>query len=251
MANPFQTPDTEKSFSGLIDAAIMATGKPGSLIYAVQAANLTIRECQAMGLFARDLIEDTLIPTDPTSTTYVWTRPVNFRKLRTAKYTVSRVYPDFILPGKKQAHQCEYFYAADNYFVFSGVPANDTIDIATYYWSTRLAYYGQLGIDTSIFPGGPYQTRPAFYDELLGIWQYLNSDGSEYVDTTGDPDTDAALQKVVSNWLTQDWYDLVLSGTKEKVWRSTGDARGPVEFSSYQTSKKLLQTTSGYEAEGF
>lgn len=256
MANPFQTPPNEQSFSSLIDDAILATGKPGSLLAAIQHANLCIRECQGLGLFARDLDEDTLtVDTDPP---FTWTRPPYFRTLRTVKYNKyingsncprEKIFPKFLMPGKIQKEERYYFYAADDYYAFNGVCNGDTIDIATYYWATPLSYYAQLGANTNIFPGGPYPTRLAYYDIDAGQWMYLV--GTEYETTTGNPTTDASYQALSSNWLTTDWRPLILSGTKAKIWNSVGDPRGNVEYSLYKQNQTLLRNTTGREAEGF
>lgn len=247
MAAPFQTPGNEKSFSGLIDSAIVQTGKPGSLIAAVSFANLTIRECQAFGLFARDLLEEQLVVD---AVPFTWSRPANFRKLRTAKYVNTCCFPKFYLPGKIQQGVCEYFYAADDYFVFKGASVGETINLANYYWRKRLVYYGRLGTLTVQYPGGPYLNRPAYYDDELNKWQYLNSDETAYVDTTGDVTVDAIRRANTSNWLISDWFDLILAGTKAKLFSGSDDNRANREYATFKAAQKLLQTTEAYEAEG-
>lgn len=249
MALPFQTPSNEKSFSSLIDEVILATGRPGSLINAVQAANLTVRECQTLGLFARDMDELAYVVD---VTPYVFTRipnPGPWRILRTAKYVNAGVYPGLAMPGKKQKNLDNYFYAVNNDYVFSGVMVGDTLALAAYWWAKSLTYYARYGTNTAQFPGGPYDIRPAYYDDNLNKWQYWT--GTVYADTTGVPATDALYQLQSTNWLVSDWRDLIISGTKSKVWNSVNDTRGPIEFSAYKASQKLLQVTSGREAEGF
>jgi hypothetical protein len=253
MATPFKTPPNELSFSGLIDAAIMATGKPNLLTNAVSYANAVVRECQALGLFARDMIEDALlVPSDQDpNSAYVWTRPPLFRSLRAVKYISADVYPKLALPGRIQRNTRHYFYAADNYFTFKGACAGETIATATYYWSRRLGYYGALNVSTANFPGGPYDIRPAFYDTDEQKWQYLNTAETAYVDTTGDPVVDAARQLIVSNWLVQDWYDLILSGTINKILTRGGDPRSGAEFSNYTRMQAVMKSSTAYESEGF
>lgn len=274
MANPFITPPNQKCFSALVDDAVLATGKPGSLVSVVQQMNLTIRETQGLGLFARDLREWELCVVDTTPVTpppyqvqlmghhVIWNRPRFFRKLRTVEYRGAtnmdssgnwhrreRIYPDFALPGKIQKSKFEYFYSADDYFVFNGLYCNTEIKLALYRWSQPLSYYAQSGVNTSQFPGGPYDTRLAYYDTLLEQWMYWT--GSAYATTTGSTTTDESYRKLSTNWLIADWSTLILSGTKAKVWGSAGDPRGPVEFSLYKALQRELQLTSGYEAEGF
>ena len=250
MAQPFQTPPNEQSFSGLIDAAILATGRPGQLTAAVQFANVVVRECQALGLFAQDMIEDSFVVSDANAAITL-DRPPLFRSLRTVKYVTANVYPDLALPGKKQKNKENFFYAADNYFVFKGPTTGEIVAYATYYWSKPLGYYSRLGVSTSIFPSGPYAIRPAYYDLNESKWQYLNADEDGYEDTTGSTSEDEARQKLVSNWLVSSWYDLILSGTKTKIWTSAGDPRGATEYSVYKQLQKTLQNTSAYEGEAF
>lgn len=258
---PFKTPANQQSFSGLVDAAVMATGKPASLISIVQYANNVVRECQALGLFAADMEEvQLLVPQgqDNSGVAYTWTVPGPlFRSLRTVKYipgTSSQfqgeVYPDLILPGKRQKNKTWFYYRSQNYFAFAGVSDGTTINMAQYSWLPPLGYFAMAGLNTSIFPGGPYDVRLAYYDFILQEWLYLLSDGT-YGITTGDPATDALYQAQSSNWLIQSWYDLILSGTKSKMWTSAGDPRAGAEYSNYKQQQKLLQNTSQYESENF
>lgn len=261
---PFRTPSNEQSFSSLVDNAVMATGKPQSLISIVQYANNVIRECQALGLFAADLQEEQeVVPvgTDASGSPYTWIVPPLFRSLRTVKYipgdnyTVGLgnqgpVWPDLILPGKAQRNKAWYYYRASNYFAFKGAGDNTTINLAVYSWQPILGYYTIPGLITTSFPGGPYSNRLAYYDTQLMAWQYLLVDNT-YADTTGNPATDEQYQTLSSNWLVSSWYDLILSGTKSKTWTSAGDPRAGAEYSNYKQMQKLLQNTTSYEGEGF
>ena len=253
MAVSFQTPTNEKSFSALIDNAIMATGKPQSLISIVAYANATIRECQTLGLFARDLIEDEVVVPDPLSGTFhTWERDSNtFRSLRTVKYLTADVYPELALPGRKQIDKIYYYYASDNYYVFNGVQPGETIALAKYYWARRLSYFARLGVTSTAFPGGPYSTRPAYYDEDTQLWMYLNSDEDEYLTTLGDPTEEEARRLAAINWLITDWYDVVLSGTKAKIFNQSGDPRAIAEYSLYKQLQTAMKNTVGLEGEGF
>jgi len=262
MASPFQTPQNERSFSSLIDDVISITGKPQSLISIVSYANATIRECQAFGLIARDLVEDELdIPDDfIENTAFIWTRPQWFRQLRTTKYPWlstnpfsyrGDVFPEFIEPGRKQRDKRYYFYAANNYFAFKGCVPGQTIDVAYYAWARPLLYYAQFGVSTATFPGGPYTIRPAYFDTELNIWQYLNAAGTAYENTTGDPTVDEALQEISTNWIIAEWRDMVLSGTMAKVFARATDPRATTEFAQYKQTQKLFSVANGLAATGF
>lgn len=254
MALPYQTPANEKSFSGLVDAVIMATGKPGSLVNIVQYANTVVKECQSLGLFAQDMIEDAIDVAVTDNQPIIWNRPPLFRILRTVKYQNCGVYPKLMLPGRLQKDQKYYYYAADNYFVFKGTEGqfvSDQIQYAMYRWQPALGYFNQLGVNSAIFPGGPYATRPAFYDLAAAKWQYLNATNDGYVDTTGDPAVDAQRQAVSMNWLIDQWWELILSGTKSKVFAASGDPRGAAEYSIYNQLKATMKNTVQYEGENF
>jgi hypothetical protein len=268
MALPFKTPTNQQSFSGLVDAAVMATGKPASLISITQYANNVVRECQALGLFAADLTEvQEIVPvgTDASGAPFTWNVSPLFRSLRTVQYipgdcnnpaglgggTPGPVWPDLILPGKAQRHKLWYYYRSQGFFAFAGAGDNCTINMAQYSWQPQLGYYNQQGVNSASFPGGPYDTRLAYYDIYQSEWMYLQADGVTYENTTGDPTTDAEYQALSSNWLILNWYDLILSGTKSKMWTSAGDPRAGAEYSNYKQMQKLLQNTTQYESEGF
>lgn len=227
----------------------MATGRPQSLIATVQAANLTIRQCQALGLFAQDMEELSYVVD---VTPYVFTKIANpgpWRILRTAKYVNAKTFPELAPPGKKQKTLDSYYYAVNNQYVFSGVTVGDTLALAAYWWAKSLTYYAQNGVVTTQFPGGPYPTRLAYYDDNSNKWQYWT--GTVYADTTGVAATDLLYQQQSTNWLVSDWRDLIIAGTKAKIWNSVGDPRGPVEYSAYEATKKLLMVTAGREGESF
>lgn len=259
-AIPFKTPANQQSFSGLVDAVVLATGKPASLINIVQYVNAVLQECQALGLFPQDLVEDELtVPSDLTpGTVYTWDRPPLFRSLRTVKYRFAypsgiegHVYPDLAPPGKVQHNKPWLYYSAQNYFVFKGVGPNDLIDTATYYWFPVLGYYSVPGVNTSSFPGGPYDPRPAYYDTAAMQWMYLQADGITYENSLPDPTQEPIAQNLTSNWMIQQWYNLIMSGAKNRTFLSAGDPRAGAEYSIYTRLQKLLQNTSGYEGEGF
>lgn len=253
MATLFQTPSNEKSFSALIDNVVMASGKPQSVISIVAYANATIRECQTLGLFARDLIEDTIsVPSSNTTNQHIWDRPSNlFRSLRTVKYISDDVYPELILPGRKAIGKTYFFYASDNYYVFNGCKPGETIAIAQYFWARRLDYFARLDTNTASVPGGPYTTRPAYYDSLNDEWLYLNSTEDAYVNTLGDTTEEAARRLAAINWLIEDWYDVIFSGTKAKILAASNDPRAATEYSIYKQLQKSMVNTVGLEGEGF
>lgn len=248
MVSPFVTPDNEQSFSSIVDDVIVTTGRAAAIRSIISAANLTVRECQTFGLFARDLLEETFVGD---VVPFIWTRPNYFRSVRTAKYMTSCEFPKLLLPGKYQDGQSYYYYAADDYYAFVGLQVGETLAMANYYWQKALIYYSRLSQVTTTWAGGPYATRPAYFDQAVEQWMYLNGTNNGYVSILGDPVEEALRRKNTTNWIITDWRDMVLSGTKAKIFKSFGDDRQVAEYSFYKQTQKLFAQTVGVEGEGF
>lgn len=248
MAGAFATPQREKSFSGLIDQAIRETGRAGALLAAIQYANLSVRECQAFGLFARDLLEDTFTAT---ANPHIWTRPENLRTLRAVKYQTTQIHPKLKLPGRTQDRHTEFFYAADDYYAFAGVGVGEVVAYAAYMWQEPLLYCRRLDVLSSDPLTGSYDLREAYFDRKLRTWVYLNDDEDAYVDDLGDDTEEELRRQAASNWLFSDWYDMILEGTKAKLFKGFGDERAVISYANFGNQQKLFQTTVAYEAENF
>jgi len=243
----FYTPANERSFSSLIDQAIKETGRTSSLRSIISYGNSTIRECQALGLFARDLRE---VEETATANPHIYTKPRFFRSVRAIRYATCGVYPKARLPGKVQKNQNYYFYAVDDSYVFKGPTVGEIIQMAVYYWARPLIYYGRLGQDTASYEGGPYTTRKAYFDLDEDAWMYLSAAGDSYVTTLGDEDTEAAYRLLAENWVIADWWDLVLEGIKAKIHKQFGDnERASTHYSLYKQQQVDMKKTVGFEAE--
>lgn len=253
MTGPFQTPQNEKSFSGLIDQVLLDTGRTAAMLSAIQYANATIRECHALGLFYSDLIEDQIILT---GSPFIWTRPFKFRKLRTAQIDEYKNFePDFgymkmKLPGRQQGCEDRYYYAADDYFVFVGGTSGFHLNTATYYWPKSFQYYSRLGATgVANYPGSGYTTRPAYYDKIAEEWMYLNLVGTAYVNTLGDPTEEEIRRNNAMGWMTRQWYELIQEGTKNKIFNLFGDSRAGPTFSMYKSMQGDLKSSVQFESE--
>jgi hypothetical protein len=245
ITNPFFTPQSERSFSGLVDAVVVETGRIQNLTTVIGYVNLVIRECQALGLFARDARESSVASdAEP----FVWTRPNYFRSLAAVQYG-NGIYPKFRVPGK-QGDDCAYFYAADDYFVFNGISIGDTLRLLSYSWAKPLLYYARLGVTSSVFQGGPYTVRKAYWDVEQEKWLYLNGGGTAYVATINDDDEEELRRRNASHWLIQDWYETIANGAKSKVYAQFGDQeKAGRSFVAYQANKKILQNSTGFPIE--
>lgn len=250
-AQPFLTPQNERSFSALVDRVILETGRREALLSVIQYVNLTVRECQALGLFAQDLIEETIVAT---ANPHIFTRPRGsaygqYRSLRAVKYETLSYYPKMVRPGRAIEGKTAYFYAADNYYAFHGVQVDENIHLASYYFAKPLRYFAMLGTTTSGFPGGPYTVRPAYLDTDDDTWYYLNGDGDDYTDDLGDDDVEEARQKNAMNWVLESWWDVVVEGVKAKLFKQFKDERASAAYAAYSNGLEIFRNTMAIEAE--
>lgn len=239
----FETPDREVSFSSLIDRALLETVRPTQLLQAIGYMNTVIRECQRRGLFTKDMIEDTITATaDP----HIWEPSARHRVLRTVRYTNTGIEPKFKRPMRGMMEETAYYYAADNYFVFKGVEINEEIAMANYFWAPRFSYYKRLGV--SFNPLANFEVRKAYWHSEEEVWYYLNTEGTAYVLTLGDTVEEAARRKSASFWLINEWQELVIEGTKAKIWNSVGDSRGRAAYGSYKAMQEDLLAGAAFES---
>lgn len=246
----FETPSNQRSFSALIDAAILETGQAAKIPQLVQYANLTIRECEAVGLFHQQMLELEVIAT---ANPHIWVKPARFRRMRSAKYKTQDIFPKFLKPGIIQQNKTYLYYAVEDSFVFGGVNVGESIAIAYYSWLKPLFYYPQptalTALKTAQLVGSDAVARPAYYDELEDLWYYW--DGTDYVLTLGSTTLDEAARLVSSNWLTEDWYDLILSGIIAKVMTKRGDTtKSAPYYSQYTQAKTVLAQVAVQESSG-
>lgn len=207
------------TFSAAVDDVVRRSGRPERRQDIIAYVRSTIRECQVMRYFRRDMIEDSLVADQAN---YIWTYPQEFRILRTVRYPLTNLraealYPKEILPGKLQRDQAYYYYGGPGYYVFSGTANADIIDVAYYMVSRKLPYY-------------ELAERPATFSLEDNAWSYLNP---------GTDEENAAAREKVFNWVLFNYYDLVLEGGLAKVLKTIGDLRASSTFALY----KSLQNT--------
>ena len=218
-------------FSELIDEAVAISGRPNRITDITTYANNTIRECDVLELWARDLIEAQLTAA---AVPFTWTVPTNFRQIRTANYD-NLFWPKFIEPGKKQTDHEFFYYRASDYFVFANVSTGTLVNIAYYSYLKRL-YYFAVG------------ARPAVWDPVAETWSYLS--GGVYVPTLGTDALDAAARALVTNWLLEDWYNTILTGTTAKILTAINDPRAGNNFANYKSNQGDINKGEQYAAVG-
>jgi len=244
---PYITPQNERSFSGLVDDAILVTGKPAQLTSIVGYALSTIRECQGLGTFYQDQTE---VEITATANPHVWSRPANLRSVAAVRYMTSGVWPKFIPAGPRQRDRISYYYAVDDSYVFCGVTVGETIAAQLLKWVAPKMYYGRLGDSTAQYVGGPYSVRPAYFDTETGTWKYLNTAGDAYVSSLASTALEEAARGKVWHWMLENYYDLVLEGVKTKVFAAGGDVRNAPSYALYKSLQNSFKYAVGAGAEG-
>lgn len=221
-------------FSEIVDSVARKTGRPDQILGSniSDYVNSTIRECQTLALFYKDLTEDTITNS---GSPVIWTYPPLIWKMRTVKYPDGS-FPPMIQPGRNQMDKEQYYYAASDYYVFVGTNITGVYDLVP----IKCAYYSYLP-RLSYYKDGQ---RPAVYDEAAGQWVYLDP-------TITDDNMPAAIlaRKRVTNWLLSGYPDLITEGAMAKVFKTTGDQnRAVTSYSLYKQLQVALVNSEAYEA---
>lgn len=238
MANVFETPASEMSFSGLIDEALRITGRVTALAQAVGYANAVFRECQVLGLFDGDSEEIELFAD---ASPFVYEIPPSLRTIRTAHYGYQDIYPKFLQPGAVQRYHPYLYYRVQDSYVFKGINPGEPLRLFYYKWLPRLGYFKRLEDGAPITKQFP--VRSAFYDPYSGKWSYLDRANGTYTDSLGSSEAESSARNESANWLILHWYELVLEGVKGKLWNAVGDERGKTSYSLYKSYLDDLSRT--------
>lgn len=211
------------TFSAAVDDVLVRAQRPSRQADAIAYIRQSLRECQILSLFERDMVEDQFVAT---AAPHVFIVPDKFRMLRTLRYNIPTAnqaftYPKERLPGKVQEGEIYYYYRAAGDYFFAGVAVGTTIDIAYYSYFRKLPYYA-LGL------------RPATFDLETEEWSY-------HADYDIDDTTRETARNLVTNWLLTDWYDLIVEGGLAKLFKTVGDARAPATFGLYKSLQKDLK----------
>jgi len=213
------------TFSALVDDVRIRSGRVDRTADINAYARSTIRECTVLAEFDRNTIEGTVAAT---AIPFVFTQPANFRTWEAIKYPYfdNHGNPIFAVekrPGVQQNSRNPYwFYRAGNSHVFNGINAIN--DILTYAYQAYLPKLANFPVVAD---------RPATYDIDTGLWTY-------HADYTGNATLNQQAQDLVTNWLLFDWYDLIVEGTLNKIYKTVGDVRAGPAFSLYKAQQKDL-----------
>lgn len=212
------------TFSAIIDDTVTRTGRVNLRADIVSYARQAMRECQTLVKSPDDMVEDELTAT---ANGYLWDKPQYFREMLTVKLPAvfdprgQAIYPKRVQPSKNQRNRDYYYYMTGGSFAFYGVSSNTLIDIAYLTWFAKLPYYQTVA------------ERPATFSLEDGEWSYLTATSAE---------EQLAARALVTNWMLEDYYDLILEGTCAKVWKAMGDPRSSPSFALFKSLQKDMVT---------
>ncbi len=217
-------PETS-TFSALIDEAIARSQRKDRIADIVSYARSSLRECQVLAYFEQDMVElSVAVDVLP----FVWPRPLRLRTILAAKpqsITTARGEQKYFtnLPPGESTRTADYFlYLSGNDYIFSGLhlEVNQVIDIAYMAYSRKFIYYAVAD-------------RPATFDPETETWSY-------HVDYVGTTELQEEARNLVTNWIVEHWYDMLLEGTLAKLYKTVGDERNRTAFSLYKSMQKDL-----------
>ncbi len=225
-------------FSELVDDVLARTGRTEKRQEIIDHVNSTIRECDTIARFTRDLVEDTLVVN---ATPFTWTKDRFFRAMSAVSYDslkqqtndTSGLVPNR-QPGRMQRDQNYFWYSATDYIVFSGTSGiGDNVNVAYYRYLPKLSYYA-VG------------ARPAVYTEspdpsIAVTWAY----DPAYITVAQQ----LTAQLLVSNWLLLRHQELIKEGTCAKAYKGIDDKRAALSFALYKSFQNDLQKNESNEAE--
>lgn len=223
--------DYVRTYSELVDELVVTTGRGDKIANVKSYVNQCIRDSQSLAYFFKDLTEDsiTMDGSDP----FLWDPlPVDFRVVKAVNFPTYGPVSN-LPPGRIQADQDAYYYLATNYGVFKGASQEDTVSVAYYSYLPRLSYYVS-------------GARPAYYDNELDTWYYL--DNGVYVTALATTALETAAKNKVTNWLLFTWYDLIRDGAMSKLYYVLDDPRGPKHLGLYKSSQGSLLKGETFES---
>lgn len=218
--------------SAAVDDVVNRSGRLDVRADIIGWVRLTIRECEALGTFDKNWVEDQITPTaDP----HTFDHPIGFRAF------TDIVYPHYVdlhnnsvsprlVRSSKITRYTNYMYNGPNYTVFGGHGGGTPgvtalIDIGYLKWSRSLPYYATVS------------ARPARFD----LEQPVEANAWLYHDDYDDSDTlKETARNLVTNWVLFDWYEVVLEGTLSKLFRTYQDPRSVASYAAYRQGQNSL-----------
>lgn len=239
------------TFSQAIDKLVIESARQDLRLSIETWMNQTIRDVHAANVpgqqampvkFGANLIENIIATTSDNM--YVWPIPNRNRHqlLIAAYYPDVDKYAHLVTPGTINlgSQEVDYPYivyrSGDNY-VFDGYgETGSQIQLAYYEYPKRLIYY----VST-------INNRPATYDDATELYTY----NTTYNPNIPPNDHDAALA-LTTNWLLERWEDLIMQGTRSKIYnRTADDIRAKSSYSAYMEQRPVMVAAESMEFIGF
>lgn len=225
------------TFSQIVDEITASTGRVNKRTDIEAFTNQVIREVNADErgrpyIFPRNLIESTITATVETG--QKWVPPVGFQIMQTARYTGitnnngQPIYPKFQMPGRRLNQHRYYYYRSGTSFIFSnygGIGA--LIDLAYYVLPARLGYFA-VG------------SRPAEFNAATQEFTYFDLSGQAGGTNWTLAENQETARNLVTNWVLQEWSDVVRWGVRASLYPVVGDARSTQHFAKFNILRNQL-----------
>lgn len=230
------------TFSQAVDDLVSETSRPDMKDMIVQYLNQTIRELHIdpqtklpIG-FTSNLDEDEVAIDVETDEAFIWDIPNSnrFQMLESAYYPYVDEYamerrPSTAFLFASEANSEYYYYRTGaNQIAFSGHGGTeDTVKLAWFVYPKRLTYY-------------TVANRPATWNVAAETFSY-------HTDYNATAEDQLEALSLTTNWMLQRYEDLLLNGTRAKIWARIGEeARGKLAYSMYEGSRGGLISTETF-----
>lgn len=216
------------TFSALIDEVISRSGRKDKILDIASYVRSTIRECAVLHRFSQNTIEGTAIVD---AVPFIFKRPLNFRMWEAIQYPYftthgQSVFAEEKRPSKFQKAGLDYwFYRSGDSFVFNGLAIGDMITYAYQQYLPKLHYFADEADRPARFLVGEADD---------GVWAY-------HADYTGNETLNQKAEDLTSNWLIFYWYDLIMEGSLNKIYKTVADERQSTAFALYKSFQKDLK----------
>lgn len=235
------------TFSQMVDALTLETGRPDMRSVVCSYLNQTLRELHfdpksGSVVFYLDNYREATVMID-SEDRQTWQVPSSalFQGEAAVRFDGSfsrdgrRYYAQRVSPGPRMEQEDCYYYRAGNTFVFGGVVGygaiGGTISIAYFEYPPGLNYYVS-------------GTRPAIYELETG-WTYAE-------DYDIDDDTRLLAQAKTTNWLLMRWYMVIEEGLRAKIYKRLADQqRAATSYSLYMQLRQGLYTSEIADVSGY
>lgn len=188
-------------FSELIDECVHVAGRPDCLVEFIRYANETMRDLNKRSDWVDDLLEEEYTPQPGTPA--IWVPEVGRTRFRRELFVEDACGCQLTAtrPSRRQQKLEKFYYRTGDSFAFKTTCF--PVKIAYYAYVPWLRYY-------------PANARPSTFDPEIGEYTDLNQ-----ID-------------LVSNWLLERHYHVVMDGTLARFFKTKLDQRQQVQFSAYE-----------------